>query len=894
MDPLKTGDPSSIAGYRLLGRLGAGGMGVVYLARSERGALAAVKVIRAEYAADPGFRARFRRETETAQRITGRWVVRVVGADHQAREPWLATEFIPGPSLSEAVAVHGPLPHRTVRALGVRLAEALAGAHRVGLVHRDVKPGNVLLALDGPRLIDFGIARSMGATALTTDDVMVGSPGYLSPEQAKLAGAAEIGPPSDIFALGCVLAYATTGRRPFGTGTVAAIVFRTVHEEPDLEGIPPELLALVRACLSKQPADRPTATEVRAALRGPGPEDMVPGSTAAFGAGPVTGTSDAVADGEAAATGPKDAVPDADADAVIDPRAAFFGAPGEGAEPDPTSPETRPLGRATGADARAAETQAAGPRTSEAQTSEPWAAQPRAAEAQTSEPWAAQPRAAEAQKSPAQLTGRGGETVGGNPPGPPLPPGAEGVPVSGATTAVGADDEVGTAAGDWLPDGLPALIAQRSSRVLDLPVPESTVVVNATTTAAPVSRRLLVLGSAAAVATIGGAAAWLASRPTDGGDDQGADGTEGTGGLTRHVIGVQTDLSGPRKADGRAQERGARLAVEMFNARPDRPFDLALKVLDDAGDPVRARVAAAQHGADSSIVAVLGLTTFAVAKAVVARYGENALPVLSVSLGTTPMDLPRSRGYFELQPADHMQIAPVERYFALHGSERIAVIRDLAGDKASWSMVKWLGEAYAGVGRVAVHNVEARSDDFSTVVRAALATTPDGVIHVGNSPSRAALTARALRDQGFTGLKGSIEPVLEPEFLTRAGQAAEGWVFGTTYIDPARLPTAKPFNAAYRRRWKTDTTERHAAEAYDAVLFLAQGMRELGEGRVRRSALVNRLRQLKYQGITKPIAFRSSTQSFDETSQRVGLYLHRVEGGRARFLGPYLQVTAKT
>ncbi|MEU7702656.1 serine/threonine-protein kinase, partial [Streptomyces sp. NPDC039028] len=257
MQPLRKADPSTLAGYRLLGRLGAGGMGVVYLARTAGGALAALKLIRAEHAADPGFRERFRREARAAERITGRWVVRVLGADPEAREPWLATEYVPGPSLAEAVALHGALPEATVRALGARLASALADMHGAGLVHRDVKPGNVLLALDGPRLIDFGIARSAGATALTATDAMIGTPGFLAPEQARAAGSGEVGPASDVFSLGCVLAYTLTGERPFGTGGVAAVVYRTVHEAPALDGVPAALLR------GKRPAGAPDKSLAR-------------------------------------------------------------------------------------------------------------------------------------------------------------------------------------------------------------------------------------------------------------------------------------------------------------------------------------------------------------------------------------------------------------------------------------------------------------------------------------------------------------------------------------------------------------------------------------------------------------------------------------------------------
>ncbi|CAL9282231.1 bifunctional serine/threonine-protein kinase/ABC transporter substrate-binding protein [Streptomyces sp. SudanB182_2057] len=270
MRPLAADDPEDIGGHRLLARLGAGGMGVVYLARGAGGALVALKVIRAEHAADPAFRARFRREVTVVRGLAGRWLVPVVAADPEARSPWLATEFVPGPALVEAVDGQGALPVAAVRVLGSRLAEALNAVHAAGLVHRDVKPGNVLLGLDGPRLIDFGIALDAGATALTAPDAVVGTPGFLSPEQARArARAEEVGPPSDVFSLGCVLAYAASARRPFGTGHAAAVMFRTVHEDPDLTGVPAGLRPLIESCLAKDPARRPTAARVRAALQDP-------------------------------------------------------------------------------------------------------------------------------------------------------------------------------------------------------------------------------------------------------------------------------------------------------------------------------------------------------------------------------------------------------------------------------------------------------------------------------------------------------------------------------------------------------------------------------------------------------------------------------------------------
>jgi eukaryotic-like serine/threonine-protein kinase len=266
MEPLLTADPSRLGGHRLLGRLGAGGMGVVYLARTAEGELAAVKVIQPEFAGQAEFRARFRREAASARGVDSPWVVRVLDADTEAAAPWLATAFVPGPSLAEAVAECGPLPPRVVRVLGKVLARALEAVHGTGLVHRDVKPGNVLLAPDGPRLIDFGIARPTAAdgTELTSDSVVVGTPGFLSPEQAR---ALPVGPASDVFSLGCVLAHAATGRPPFGTGTAEALLYRTVHDTPDLAGVADgELRELLTRCLAKDPDERPALAALDAGL----------------------------------------------------------------------------------------------------------------------------------------------------------------------------------------------------------------------------------------------------------------------------------------------------------------------------------------------------------------------------------------------------------------------------------------------------------------------------------------------------------------------------------------------------------------------------------------------------------------------------------------------------
>ncbi|WP_045875509.1 serine/threonine-protein kinase [Pseudofrankia sp. DC12] len=263
MRPLRAGDPVAVGGYRLLGTLGAGGMGRVYLARNQGGRTVAVKVIRPEYADEPAFRTRFRREVDAARRVGGPWTAPLIDAGPDAEQPYLVTAYIPGPSLGRAVADHGPLPATSVRALGAGLAEALIAVHSAGLVHRDLKPSNVILSPDGPRVIDFGISRAIDASVLTTSGAVVGSPAFMAPEQVH---GAEIGPASDVFSLGSVLVFATTGAGPFDGPVMASVLHGVLTREPDLAELPADLRELVRACLRKDPAARPTPREVVSAL----------------------------------------------------------------------------------------------------------------------------------------------------------------------------------------------------------------------------------------------------------------------------------------------------------------------------------------------------------------------------------------------------------------------------------------------------------------------------------------------------------------------------------------------------------------------------------------------------------------------------------------------------
>ncbi|MEV6582702.1 MDR family MFS transporter [Streptomyces sp. NPDC051582] len=267
MDQLTAEDPARIGPYRLIARLGAGGMGLVYLGRSEGGRTVAVKVVQAEYAGHPEFRRRFAREIAAARKVGGSCTAAVLDADPEAAVPWVATQYIPGPDLHAVVARHfGPLPEHSVHTLANRLALALQAVHGAGLIHRDLKPSNVLVTVDGPRVIDFGIARAMDSLAEehslhTRTGMLIGSPGFMSPEQVR---GLELTPASDVFCLGAVLVYAATGRLLFGATDTGlnAHLFRIAEEEADLTGVPAALVDLVRACLHKDPARRPTPREV--------------------------------------------------------------------------------------------------------------------------------------------------------------------------------------------------------------------------------------------------------------------------------------------------------------------------------------------------------------------------------------------------------------------------------------------------------------------------------------------------------------------------------------------------------------------------------------------------------------------------------------------------------
>ncbi|APS18485.1 serine/threonine protein kinase [Streptomyces sp. Tue 6075] len=753
MDDLRPTDPARIGGHRLLGRLGAGGMGVVYLGRTDAGALAAIKVILPEHAGDEEFRTRFRREAEAARRVDSPWAVSVTGADTEAERPWLATEFVPGPTLSDVVARRGPLPVRSVTVLGRLLARALASVHAAGLVHRDVKPGNVLLTASGPRLIDFGIARAADATALTATGIVVGTPGFLPPEQVSGGGAegpagsagpagpaGPAGSAGDVFSLGCLLAYAATGRPPFGSGAVDAVLYRTVHDAPDLEGIEdPALRALLERCLAKDPGGRPAA----AGLATPIAEDVPAGATI-----------------------------------------------------------------------------------------------------------------------------------------------------------------------DWLPEDVVRIIADRSAALLALPGIDATVAVPeepGPPQPAPGRRRFLFLAAGGALALGGGALA--AVRLT--GDGTGGGGGDGAPGGRRLIIGVHADLTGPMSAAGRAQERGVRLAVDRFNSLDDQPFRLAVKVLDDQGDPARSARVAEEFARDPEVVAVIGPTGDGAAGAALSAYDEAVMPVLTVSALLMAFPERANGSFFQASPSyAELSFPVVHRLLLRPDVERLGILIDRAGGQTAYQAgyTANLLTPQLTTGTTHPRVVPAGTTVFDPVVTDLLSHRSDALFYAGDATG-AAKVARILADLSFAGPCMAQHTVMGPEFLEQAGAAADGWEFVAPFID-ATAPAAATFAAAHRKRFGAAPAA-WSAEAYDVAGLVARELAALaeaaaegatpaakgatpaatgasasaapsGNGLPTRSALTAAIAAARYEGVARSYAFDKERQ------QLVGqdAHLYRVQDGGVRYVGP--------
>ncbi|MBB0246505.1 ABC transporter substrate-binding protein, partial [Streptomyces alkaliphilus] len=358
------------------------------------------------------------------------------------------------------------------------------------------------------------------------------------------------------------------------------------------------------------------------------------------------------------------------------------------------------------------------------------------------------------------------------------------------------------------------------------------------------------------------------------------------GPLPRHVIGLHADLSGPTAGEGRAQENGARVAVDEHNTRPDRSFDLALLVRDDGGDGAGAAEVAGRFAADGSVAAVIGPTSDEAAEAAVPVYDEARLPVVAVSVATTAVSSRDHDTFFRLRFDEGGHGRGVIAYLTrVEPCSRVAVIEDGAASNAIRGITGSLLHAPPSRGSVTVHPVRADVGDFAVVVAAALAEEPEAVVLAADSPERAARFARALHEADFSGPRVTTEPVMgSPGFSTGAGEAAEGWVFTTSFVDPTAHPGAEGFATAYRERFHAAGVPPRAAEAYDALRFLARGL-EGPETAAEdlRHVLRRRLWSGTHEGVTRTIAFHREHRSLLPGS---GHFFHVMENGRPRYGGP--------
>ncbi|RKN10591.1 bifunctional serine/threonine-protein kinase/ABC transporter substrate-binding protein [Streptomyces radicis] len=698
MRDLEPTDPRRIGGYRLLRRLAEGRTGRLYYAASLGGVPTALKVIGEEHAADADFRARFERDVSAARHVAARWLITVSAADTAGATSWAAFPFVAGPPLDGTVAAHGPLPSRSVRVLGARLAEALQAVHGAGLTHRDVRPGHVLLTPDGPWLTGFG-----------GSGTLAGPPGFVSPEQA-LGDADRTGPPSDIFSLGCVLAYAATGRSPFGKGAEADLLLRALHEPPDLADVPRGLLEVVRACLEHDPLPRPTAADLRAELA----VDDVPG----------------------------------------------------------------------------------------------WLPGPVALEV------------AERCAAPLPV------------PDPHMPPPAE---------------ENGPGA----PQG-PA--ARRSLG----------------------RRGVLLLGGTGALAAAAGLGVWRIVHPSS----HEAVAEEGA----QVTLALHADLTGPYAGLGRGQLRGVSMAVDELRTMGNLPFRLALRHVDDRGDPGLATELAAELAADPTVMAVIGPTADAIAPLVAGIYAEAGVPLLALSVGSVE---PRD-GFGTLLHArpstGHSSLAIPVHLAETVEARRVGLVDDRGADLYSARTTRAVsGTIDRELIDLLPRVLPAGTEDFGPVAAEFVAAGVDAVVYGGFARGAGRL-ARALADEGFDGTGIATQEAMGPDFFAEAGDAGNGWWFIATYTDPVADDSARGFASVHRQRYG-DAAEPYAAEAYDLARLTVEGMRGVVEGgdALGRGGLLDRLRSSRYRGVARELAF---DQAGDYAGAGPMAYLYEASSGSARFRGP--------
>lgn len=820
--PLQSDDPSRLGDYRLLAKLGAGGMGQVYLARSPGGRTVAIKVVRPELAGEEGFRARFRREVAAARMVSGAYTAPVVDADPDAAVPWLATAYVAGPSLVDAVAAHGPLPEPTVRTLAAGLAEALQAVHGAGLVHRDLKPSNVLLALDGPRLIDFGISRAADDTSITSTGLVIGSPGYMSPEQAD---GQDIGPPSDFFSLASVLVFAATGQGPFGVGSTPSLLYRIVHTPPDLAAVPGYLRTIVEPFLEKDPARRPgSAALAQLAL----PEGQTTEFLTRSGWLPpaitysIAERSAALLDLDAATGAGSPAVPPPTPSAPPAPPAPPTYAPSVGRTPPPPDPATH------GVDAPPP-----------VQAYPPPQGPPSVHE---------QPTPAGAFPPPSAGYGPPPTPYGAMPPPLAHPPGP----------AVGGADRP---AGQGAPNRRALLIGGAVASVAAV---------------GGVTAWLLTKSDGK---DDGDQAGNSGRNPTDDptGPAQGGD-SGSAAGKPLYKIGFQGGLSGENAQLGFNELNGVMLAVEQANQRGDLGFRLEHVSADDQASETKSAPAAQRLIDDDEVIAVVGPVFSSPLRAAAPLYESANLPLVTPSATNPELTKSKYSTFNRAAPNDYGQGADIAAYLKQLGVTSV----HLVSDKSSYGVgvIDAVKTAIGGSMKVSSADVPSKTPDYTAAATEAK-NSGAGALVYGGYYQDAGLFAIKLAEAGFTGHRIGPDGVCDDGLVRVAGAAAEGWFCTAPPVDAKLEPAYRDFATAYQGKFQTPPGT-YSVEAFEVANLIIEAIKSLGSQKPTRSAMVGAIRSTRYQAPLKEYAFDRATGEFAGTG---GTYGYQIKNQKLTYVG---------
>ncbi|WFB05991.1 ABC transporter substrate-binding protein [Streptomyces sp. LX-29] len=898
-------DPQRVGPFRIVARLGSGGMGRVYLGRSRGGRPVAVKVVRPELAEDEEFRRRFAREVAAARQVNGVFTAGVVDADPDGSPAWLATAYVRGVSLDAAVAEHGAFPEGPVLTMGAGLAEALEAIHAVGVVHRDLKPSNVLLAADGPRVIDFGISVVDEVSSVTRTGMMVGTPGFMSPEQ--LTGR-PVGAPSDVFSLGAVLVFAATGVGPFGVGSTHGVLFRTVYEEPDLSALPAGLVEVTRRCLAKDPAGRPGVD----ALMDEFARRVGDGRTVTELLSDGGWLPQAVARTLTRTPTPPSLMAQQLDTPAREPRADA--ASGRAGDATPTPGDTTPPPGDTTPPPRDT-------------TSPPGGAAP--------PPFAAPP----------PVDPRGTGPVGSPPPSP-GPAGASDTPLPGATPrphATPRPDVTPSPDTTPSPDAAPLLDAAPPPDTAGPPgvdaaafpafgppvslpagtpgIPSSAPRPMVTSLPEPfrpgparprtVARRVLIpLGALVTVAAISVAIVWsgrgggsgssgLPTPPTrqtgDSGKEAGQGAGTGTGAgkrTTTVTIGVSVPLTGDLAAYGQGIKNSVDLAVKEANRKKSVPgVTFAIKALDDKAQPSTGQQNATALVADERVVGVVGPLNSSVAQSSQPVFGEANLAQVSPA-ATNPLLTQgeewvagaKKRPYasfFRTATTDDHQGSYAARYlYRKLTRPKVFLIDD--GKTYGAGLVQTFEDRFRALGGdiVGRDRITPGDRDFAELVAKVKGSGAEAVYYGGEYPEAGPLSQQ-LKKAGFDKPLVGGDGLYSDEYIKLAGSDSDGDLSTTAGVPAERLDTARQFVRMYADGDYAYPYGAYGGYAYDATWAIIQAVKAVAEdhkGRLPakpRPAVVKALQDVSFFGVTGEVAFDAYG---DTTDPR--LSVNRVQDGK--------------